>query len=158
MSRAVLLSSCLTTLLLWSVSVCAQSITENTQLDFGTLAKPAAGSETFTITTSNTTSGTGTLLFGTSSRGSYQITRGAFSSSPVELDIQNVNTGSAALTLDGFTGSWGGTTINSFPASGLTAPNTGIGTTLLLGATATYTSAITNGTLTPTFDIVLTQP
>lgn len=139
-------------------SAFAQAITQNTQFTFGTLQKPASGSHTFTITTTGTTSGTGTLLFGAVSAGSYQITRGSLGSSTITLDIQNVSTGSAAATLSNFTGRWRNTNISSFPRSGLTRPATGAGSTLLLGATLTYTSAVTPGSLTATFDIVLTQP
>lgn len=136
----------------------AQALTQNAQLAFGPLQKPSSGSQTFTISTAGATSGTGTRLYGTSSAGSYNITRGSLGRGTITLDIQNISTGSAAVTLGSFTGKWGNTTVASFPTSGLARPGGGGGTTLLLGATLTYTSAVSTGSLSPTFDIVLTQP
>lgn len=136
----------------------AQALTQNTQLVFGALQKPSSGSQTFTVSTAGATSGTGTRLYGTSSAGSYNITRGSLGNGTITLNIQNISTGSAAVTLGSFTGKWGNTTVASFPTSGLTRPGGGAGTVLLLGATLTYTSAVSAGSLSPTFDIVLTQP
>lgn len=135
----------------------AQALTQNTQLAFGALQKPSSGSKTFTVTRTGATSGTGTKLYGTTTAGSYRITRGSLPTGTVTIDIQNASTGSAAVTLGTFTGKWGNTNIASFPRSGLTRP-TVAGTILLIGATLTYTSAVSTGSLSPTFDIVLTQP
>lgn len=136
----------------------AQALTQNTQLAFGALQKPSSGSQTFTVTRTGSTSGTGTKLYGTTAAGSYTITRGSLPSGTITIDIQNASTGSAAVTLGSFTGKWANTNIASFPKSGLSRPNRGTGTVLLLGATLTYTSAVSTGSLSPTFDIVLTQP
>lgn len=138
----------------------AQSISQTTQLNFATLTKPSSGSQNLTVSTSNGVSGTGTVLIGTPVAGVYQITRGSLGTGTITIDIQNINSGSAAVTLNSFKGLWGNnTTINSFPTSGLTRPAGGGGTTLKLGATVTYTSSVPAGTvITPSFDIVLTQP
>lgn len=137
----------------------AQTITQSTQLNFATLTKPSSGSQNLTVSTSNGVSGTGTVLIGTPVAGVYQITRGSLGNSTITLDIQNISSGSAYVTLSAFTGLWGNTTLNSFPASGLTRPRGGAGTTLKVGATVTYTSSVPAGTvITPSFDIVLTQP
>jgi hypothetical protein len=60
------------------------------------------------------------------------------------------------VTVSSFTGIYDTTSINSFPRSGLAKPKSGGGTTLYLGATATYTSSMPVAALTPSFDIVVT--
>jgi hypothetical protein len=134
------------------------TITTNAALTFGTLGNPASGSNTYTISASGAAaSGTGTLLYGTTSRGQYTLKKtgngGNFST--ITIDIQNINTGSANVSLGSFRGVYGGAAINSFPASGLAKPGTGQGTTLYLGATATYNSSVGAGSMTPSFDIVV---
>jgi hypothetical protein len=144
--------------LYFPTTINAQTITQTTQLQFGQLAKPASGSHNFTLNTTNGTSGTGVLLSGTPLSGVYQITRGSFGPGTVTINVNNINSGNANLTLGSFTGDWGGTAIASFPRSGLSRPAGGPGTTLRLGATVTYTSSIPVGTITPSFDIVIVQP
>lgn len=134
------------------------TISENVAFEFATLEKPS-GSKTYVIDASGgADSGTGTLLYGATARGSYKLKKsgggGGFTS--VTIDIQNVSTGNANLTLTNFTGNYGGTAIASFPAAGLPKPASGGGTTLYLGATATYNGSVPIGALTPTFDIVVT--
>ena len=135
------------------------TITEVTQVKFGTLQKPSSGSQTFIVRADGTApGGTGTLLYGTSARGQYTLKKtgsgGGFTT--VTIDIQNISTGNANVSLSAFTGVYGGTTISSFPKSGLAKPASGGGTTLYLGSTATYNSSVPTGSLTPSFDIVVT--
>lgn len=125
-----------------------------TNLNFGTLQKPASGSRTFTVSTSGGTSGTGTLLGGTPSNAQVTLRRTGSPAGTISLSISNINTGSAALTLGSFTGLYGSTSISSFPRGALADPGTGGGTVLKIGATATYTSSIGQTSYTPTFDIV----
>ncbi len=134
------------------------TITEQAQLDFAQLERPASGSQRITIDpTTGTYSGTGVVQIGTPARGQYKIKRtGGGGTTSCTIDIQNISSGNAAVTIDRFKGDYGGTFINSFPQSGLPRPGTGGGTTLYLGARATYTSSVPVGTLTPSFDIVVT--
>jgi hypothetical protein len=135
----------------------AQVLTEVTQLNFGALEIPAAGSVTATLSVTGAFSGTATQLYGTVSGGRYTITRGTLGTGTITLDIQNVSTGNAAVTLTDFTGRWGTTPIASFPQSGLGRPSVG-GTTLRIGATLTFDSSVNPSTINPSFDIVMTQP
>jgi hypothetical protein len=139
-------------------SVETVTITEVQQLKFATLAKPTSGSQAKTVPRDGSApTGTGTILFGTWSRGQYTIKRsGSGSSSSCTIDIQNISSGNANLTIGTFLGNYNGSNVNSFPASGLARPATGSGTTLFLGATATYNSSIPKGTYAPSFDIVVT--
>ena len=134
------------------------TITEITQLDFSKLDIPASGSQTIIINpSSGGYSGSGTVQSGSPARGEYKIIlSGTGSSTSITIDIQNISSGSAQLTVDQFTGDYGGTFINSFPRSGLTKPVTSPGTTLYLGATAQYSSGVSEGNLVPSFDIVVT--
>ncbi|MCP5246902.1 MAG: DUF4402 domain-containing protein [Burkholderiales bacterium] len=134
------------------------SITEQTQLSFAQLEIPVSGSETITIDPgTGSYSGTGTVQIGVPTAGSYKIKRsGNGPSTSCTIDIQNINSGDAALTINNFTGVYDTTTIASFPRSELPKPSGGQGTTLYLGATAQYTSSVPTGTLTPSFDIVVT--
>lgn len=135
------------------------TITEQTQLNFTILEKPASGSKNITINaTTNGVSGTGTVLIGTPTRGQYSVKcTGAGCNPSATIDINNINSGNANLTISNFTGDYDGSALASFPQSGLAKP-TGGGKTLYLGATATYNSSVPVGTLTPSFDIVVTIP
>ena len=128
-------------------------ITEIQQLDFGILQTASAGSESITVPRDGSAAtGTGTVLSGTPARGQFTITGSAGTS--IDIDIQNVSTGSSELTLDTFQGIYDGGNINVFPQGGLGVP--GAGKTLYLGAKLTYTNLITDGsTFNPSFDIVI---
>ena len=133
--------------------------TQVTQLKWPTLGKPASGSRTYIIHADGTAdTGTGTKLYGTSSRGQYTLTKSGNGGGvhSITIDIQNINSGNANVTLSNFTGVYNGITITSFPRSGLPKPVNGAGTTLYLGATATYTGSVPVGGLTPSFNIVVT--
>lgn len=127
-------------------------------MSFARLDRPASGNQTIIINpTTGGYSGSGSVQSGTPSRGQYRVElSGSGSTTSATIDIQNVITGSSEVTLNNFTGDYGGSFINSFPAAGLAKPATSPGTTLYLGATAQYTSAIPEGVLTPSFDIVVT--
>ena len=134
------------------------TITEQVQLDFAQLNTPASGSETIIINpTTGGFSGSGTVQIGTPARGQYKIKlTGNGSTTSATIDVQNISSGSGAVTISNFTADYGGSAIGALPQSGLAKPAKGQGTVLYLGATAQYTSAVPAGTLTPTFDIVVT--
>lgn len=138
-------------------TVSAQTLSETNQLAFGALEIPAAGSVTATLSATGTYSGTAVRLYGTTSRGRYSITRGTLGTGTITLDIQNISTGNPNVTLSNFTGRWGATNIATFPRSGLARPAIA-GTVLQLGATLTFNNSVSVTALTPSFDIVLTQP
>jgi len=133
------------------------TVNQSTQLNWGTLQIPS-GSTTSTIagTSSGTTSGTGTLLYGTTSSGEYTIRESVSrrQSGCTSLTI-NVMSASCApgCTIGSWTGKYGATTLRGAPPwTGLNAP--GIESKkLYLGATLTYTSAAKAGSYTPAFTI-----
>ncbi len=114
---------------------------------------PSSGSHTFTVSTSGGTSGSGVSLGGTIGNAQVNIKRTGNPPGTISLNILNVNTGNANLTLTSFTGLYGATSIASFPRGALADPGTGGGTVLKIGATATYNSSVPTAALTPTFDI-----
>ncbi|GEM_PF-2163515 len=131
------------------------SISDVTQMDWGTVQIPASGSEYISISPANSgISGTGTVLFGFPSRGVYSLKSSGEGETAITIDISNVSTGSSNLTIDNFTGIYSSYTINSFPSASLPLPSTS-GTNLYLGARETVNAAMTPTTLTPTFDIVV---
>ncbi len=134
------------------------SAAETTRMDFGTIAKPASGSQYLDLSAANSAlTGTGSKLFGTASRGVYTLTKkGGGAGTSMTLDISNVSTGSAALTFSNFIGIYQGITISSFPSSPQSLPATAPGTPFYLGVRETVTSAIGVGALSPTFDLVIT--
>lgn len=144
-------------LLPWSAGAQTLEIDQSEQMNFGALEKPASGSQTFTIAPGGSVSGSGTLLYGSTSRGSYAIrnTGGGPPTSTISIDITNVNPNTSNLTLDSFTGRYNSIDISSFPAAGMAAPGAGASITLYLGATLTYSSAIAVGSPVPSFDIVV---
>ncbi len=100
----------------------AQALTQNTQLAFGALQKPSSGSKTFTVTRTGATSGTGTKLYGTTSAGSYRITRGSLPTVILRIIIKNASPGMLEVTLGKFRGKWGNPKFPSFPRTGLPGP------------------------------------
>lgn len=133
------------------------TITEDTQLNFAKLQKPTSGTNYITIDPSTGGySGTAVILTGVPSRGAYTIKRtGIGTTTSMTIDVTVVSTGSAGLTINQLTGECEGTDILSFPRSGLAKPK-GSGSTLYLGATATYNSSVPSSTLTPSLDITVT--
>jgi hypothetical protein len=124
-----------------------------TTLKFGTLQKPSSGSQTYIISATGAVSGTGTKLYGVTGNAQVQLKRTGTPARTISIDIQNVNTGDANLTLTNFTGRYKTTNIASFPVGAMADPGT-TSATLKIGATATYNSSVPIGSLTPSFDIV----
>ena len=133
-------------------------ISQTDQLSFGALEQPSGGAQTFTISPMGGTSGSGSQLYGSTSRGAYLIrnTGPLPPTSTITIEVVNVNPNASGLTLSDFTGRYNGVDISSFPAVGMTAPAAGASIPLYIGATATYTSAVATGSSTPSFDIVVT--
>jgi hypothetical protein len=142
-------------------SAAAQTITiaQNQQLRFGVLQVPASGSHTRTVSTAGATSGTGIELLSSPAAQAGQFTLSCSASCTgswnITINATNVVTGNAALSIGSWTGNYIGVPIN-IPSSG--NPKCNSAKTLLLGATATYTSAIPEGAYTPTYDVVVTTP
>ncbi len=80
------------------------SATEVTKLTFGVLQKPTSGTQTFTIDSQGPTSGTGTVLYGTPTPGQYTLTCTGTCTGTVTLDVQNINSGNANVTISNFQG------------------------------------------------------
>jgi hypothetical protein len=135
------------------------SITQNSELTFGSMQIPG-GSVTDIISTAGAQSGTGTLLSGTPTAGDYTIkcTGGGTNCT------QTMTLSASATTCTGLTGlsAWqgnynNGATTGALPFSGLAALGNGGTADFKLGATATYTSSVTEGTCTPTLSINITD-
>ena len=132
-------------------AACNLTATQTGTLDWGTLGKPASGSQTFDITAADATSGTGSWLYGTTPvHGSFKI-QGHGSCSTITITISNAG-GAAGVTLSNFHLNYNGVNIAN-GQSGLA-----LGKTLKIGATATYTSAVTTGLSNPTFNVVVSSP
>lgn len=137
--------------------------TEVRKLAIGVLQIPASGSETCIVagtSGANSCSGasTGTKIYGTIASGRYQLVRDnteGTTACTITIDVQNISSGNANVTLGNVTGTYAGTAlVGSPPWSGLARPATG--RTLYLGMTATYDNNVPVGTLAPSFDIVVT--
>lgn len=131
--------------------------TEVTKLNWAALQVPG-GSTTYTVSgTGGADSGTGTKLYGATARGRYNVVRDNTegSSCTITIDIVNVASGNANLTITGWTGNYNGSNlVGAPPWTGLARPVKG--KTLYLGATATYNGSVPVGALTPSFDIQVT--
>jgi len=133
-------------------------ISEMARMSWGTVAIPPSGAQYIELSPLNqSTHGTGQMLFGTPSRGVYKLSSSDGASgrpAAITIDIADVSTGSAALTLDHFNGVYASMRIGAFPSPTLPMPASAPGGTLLyLGARATVNSAMAAGSLAPTFDI-----
>ena len=141
-----------------SPAFAATSITiqETQSLTFPTIGLPSAGTTNLTISPLNSaTSGTGTILSGTASRGVYTLASKGKGGISISVDITGVTTGNANLTLSDFRGFYSSQTINSFPSSTLPLPAANPGTPLYIGATVTANSAVPPGSYTGSFDITV---
>jgi len=124
-------------------------------MGWGTISIPVSGSEYLNLSPANsTTSGTGNVLFGLSSRGEYRLKSSEEGSGTFTIDIGSISTGSSYLTLDNFRGIYNSTSIDSFPSASFQLPSTS-GEILYLGARETVSAGMTPTTLTPTFDIII---
>jgi hypothetical protein len=132
------------------------TITENQAMSFGTLAKPASGSQFMNLRLNNTLSGTGSRIAGTPATGIYILRRsgGPSTNIPISIDIMNATSSSPALTFSNITGRYASTAISAFPQGGLPMPRN-VNRTLRIGMRATYTSAIVTGPISAGFDIVV---
>ena len=102
------------------------TITESTRMDFGTIAIPASGSQYLTLNPINSSiSGTGDKLFGIANRGTYSLKSSGNTSTSITIDVMNVSTNSASVTLDNFTGIYDGGAIANFPSSPLSPAASG---------------------------------
>ena len=155
--KAFLFVFCMVTIPVAAFAAESVQITEQTEMNFAQVEIPTSGSKTIIINASTGAySGTGTVQTGTPARGQYKLRlSGSGSSTSSTIDVQNISSGNAAVTISTFTGNYNGAAI-SIPQSGLTKPAGGGGTTLYLGATATYTSSVPVGAITPSFDVVVT--
>ena len=132
------------------------SAAQTKQLNLATLQIPAASS-TFTVaaTAAGTTSGTGTKLYGTAASGQFSISQGSSSQTgctTVTINVTGTSCGATGCSLGSWAGKWGATVLSGSPPwTGLAMP--GAGRTLILGTTATYTSAVSAGTYVPAFTI-----
>ncbi len=130
------------------------TITPVANMDFAMPEVPASPSSNLILPADGgMVTGTGTIIDGIPHRGQVNLfsTAGV---STISIDIQNISTGSGAVTLSNFTGIYDGIPISSFPQGALPLPSAG--KTLYLGATLTYTNAVTDGlTLNPTFDLIV---
>ena len=137
---------------------CRATVTQVGPLEYGILGKPTAGSQTFDITTNDVTSGTGVYLYGaTPVHGSFTISSNGSSNCAATMTLTVTDTGGVTgVTLSNFHLNYNGAAITN-GQSGLTW--SGTNRTLLLGATATYTSGVTQGTpLHPNFNIRVASP
>lgn len=132
-------------------------VLQTTQLQWPVLGVPA-GSANYTVSgATGTGSGTGTAIYGTSTRGQYNVKKTSGNEnqcSTISIDITNIVPGNANLTLGSFTGNYNGTNlVGPPPWTGLAMP--GAGKTLFLGATSSYNASIPIGALTPTFNVAV---
>ncbi|NDF13128.1 MAG: DUF4402 domain-containing protein [Proteobacteria bacterium] len=125
-------------------------ISEVQRMDFATLETSSSPKDITVNYDGSGYTGSGVVLIGSPSRGGYQLVGDP--TCTVSLDIENISTGSANVTLDSFKGSYQNLTINSFPSSVLPAP--GAGSVLYLGAKMTYQN-VPEGPISPTFDLVV---
>lgn len=138
-----------------SAALCSNAVTvvQTSDLSMGTLQTPAS-SAAFTVAgnASGGTSGTGTLLYGTTSSASFQITDRASlqigsCDATLTISVADLSCGLGCI-LGSWTGTYNGVALKGPPPwSGL--PRAGTGKTLYLGATATYNAFALPGTRSP---------
>ena len=129
-------------------ATCNLSATSPTDLDFGGLQKPSS-TKTFAVNLSDVTSGTGTLLYGSPSHGKYNIKdNNACGGTTICITVTDTG-GATGVTLGSWILNYNGASITNGQC-GLANPAT---TPLLIGATATFTSGVSIGAQSPTFNI-----
>ena len=136
------------------------TIVENSQADFGTLLKPAAGTQTFTINPqTGATSGTGTLLSVTTSVADYTVkcTAGCVAGSTATVKLTAGTNGDPALSWPSLTGSWDGGATFTLPKSGL-ALGSNVSHDFKFAGGASYTSSIPAAVIHPTYTITFSTP
>jgi hypothetical protein len=136
-------------------AACNLTATQTSALSYGTWQQPSSGSQTADVTTADAVSGTGTKLYGTTVHGVFSLTsNNAQCTGTLTINLTDT-AGVAGITLSNFHLVYNGGSIAN-GATGLVLP-TSAGKTLLVGATITYTSAVTVGAKSPTFNIQMTD-
>ena len=154
LATAVFFCTCLVAPAYAATCAGVPTATQARQLSWGTLQIPS-GSATFTVagTSGGATSGTGILLYGTTSSGDYTLSKGSSSQSGCStftINVTSSNCIAPGCTIGSWTGKYGTTTLSGSPPwTGLAMP--GAGKTLYLGATVTYNQTVTAGSYAPTF-------
>jgi hypothetical protein len=130
-----------------SAGTCTITATPGQALNWATWQKPSSGSPTADVTTSDSTAAsTGAYLYGTAVHAAISYTtNGGNCSGTITITASDAG-GASGVTLSNFHLNYNGSAITS-GQSGLVLP--GGGKTLLIGATATYTSAVSTGTEAP---------
>jgi hypothetical protein len=129
----------------------AQTLTENVQLQFGTVLKPTAGSVTWTIDLNDVGSGTASFVKGPTLTGDYLVKRGG-GPALISIDVAP-NASIPGITIGSFTASYDGTVI-SLPATNQPDPG-GPGKVLRIGATLTIDSSVATGSHLPGITITI---
>jgi hypothetical protein len=132
------------------------TLTQNQQLNFGTVQIPSSGGQDFGVNPSGGTGGSGTLLYGIPANGDYTIKCTGTCTSTITLSITSGSTCTGLTGLGTWLGKYNNGASGALPFSGLANPGA-VGKDFKLGAGATYTSSATAGTCTPTFTISLTE-
>jgi hypothetical protein len=133
------------------------TLTQNQQLNFGTLQIPSSGSQNFGVNPVGGTAGNGTLLYGIPANGDYTIKCTGTCTSAISLSITSGSTCTGLTSIGSWLGNYNNGGANgALPFSGLANPGAS-GKDFKVGAGATYTSSATAGTCTPTFTINLTE-
>lgn len=133
---------------------CDLSVVEVQRLDWGTVQKPAAGSETFFVKPNDSTTGTGTPLYGIPLHGQYKIQSTGNCSAGVTILITYTG-GAPGVTITDYQLKYSGNAFNNGD-SGLDDP--GASTNLKIGAEATYDTSVNIGAEHPTFTIRVSSP
>jgi len=126
----------------------AITVSQTAQLDFGSVAIPAAGTETVIVTIDNTTgSGTATFLNSTVADGEFNIT----GSTTNTVNISATGTDASGIVWSAITGNYSGGAIADLTATTATLAAPGVGSVLKVGATITVASTMTAGTYSPAY-------
>jgi hypothetical protein len=137
-------------------AACNLSATQTGTMDWGTLAKPSSGSQTFDITAADATSGTGSFIYGTTPvHGTFNIADTGSCGGGITITVADAG-GAAGVTLSNFHLNYNGATITNGSAANTDPPHAGF--ILKIGATATYTSAVPIGLEHPTFHVTVSNP
>jgi hypothetical protein len=130
------------------------TVTQNQQLNFGILQKPSSGSQTWTISTTGSTSGTGTLLYGVPGNGDYTIKCTGTCTSTISISLGTFVACSGTFLSAGNINYNNGEYNGATPASGVSNPGTG-GKDLKFGVTSTYNASVGAGNCPVTFSIIV---
>jgi hypothetical protein len=138
----------------------AQSVSLNVvqNLNFPTIAIPESETAELSVSPLNSsTMGTATILYGSASRGQFNLTADQNSSGiSISVDIAGVSVSASNVTLGEFTGLYRGILVGTFPSQTLPLPDTAGVTPFYLGAKITATPGVQAGPMTATFTIRVT--